>query len=127
MMAFLFYSDLIAIFQLSSYYGITHDNANNLQEIRKKARDSLGNRVEGAHFLDLLIEKHILTLKELVVAADLLQQPLCREGTALSMLLQSLLLGLSHSRGRKAGSGFFGLHALLGAKLQSLDLLLLMD
>jgi hypothetical protein len=127
MIASLFYSDLAATFQLPSYCGITHDDANNLQEIRKKARDSLGSRVKGAHLLDLLLEKHILTLKKLVMAADLLQQPLCREGTALSVLLQSLLLGLSHSRGRKAGNGLFGLHALLGAKLQSLDLLLLMD
>jgi hypothetical protein len=126
-MASLFYSDLAATFQLLSYCGITYDNANNLQKIRKKARDFLGSRVEGAHFLDLLFEKYILTLKKLVAAAGLLQQPLCHEGTALSVLLQSLLLGLSHSRGRKADSGLFGLHALLGAKLQSFNLLLLMD
>jgi hypothetical protein len=126
-MAFLFYSDLAAIFQLPSYCGIIHDDANNLQEIRKKARNSLGSRVGGAHLLDLLLEKHIPTLKELVMAAGLLQQPFCREGTALSVLLQSLLLGLSYSRGRKAGSGLFGLHALFGAKLQFFDLFLLMD
>jgi hypothetical protein len=127
MMAFLFYSDLAATFQLPSHCGIIYGDANNLQEIRKEARDLLSSRVGGAQLLDLLLEKNILTLKELVVAAGLLQQPLWREGTALSVLLQSLLLGLSHSRSRKAGSGLFGLHALLGAKLQSLDLLLIMD